>query len=136
MSFLPGYWNCNGANCAILLANLCLYTCENEFVQIMVRSGYRNLSGHLAHATDYLIVSSNKKFSDYLSEIRLPQVMVKKANKSDNLATYLDLTFIIDSGGKLSTRLYNERDDFDFHIVKFIFPSSNIPTGPYCVYRS
>ena len=50
---------------------------------------------------------------------------------------YLDLTFIIDSGGKLSTRLYDKRDDFDFHIVNFPFLSSNIPSGPsYGVYIS
>ena len=61
----------------------------------------------------------------------------KKANKSDHLADYLDLTFIIDSGGKLSTRLYDKRDDFDFHIVNFPFLSSNIPSGPsYGVYIS
>ena len=54
---------------------------------------------------------------------------------SDHLADYLDLTFIIDSGGKLSTRLYDKRDDFDFHIVNFPFLSSNIPSGPsYGVY--
>ena len=46
--------------------------------------------------------------------------------KSDHLADYLDLTFIIDSGGKLSTRLYDKRDDFDFHIVNFPYLSSNI----------
>ena len=58
-------------------------------------------------------------------------------NKSDHLADYLDLTFIIDSGGKLSTRLYDKRDDFDFHIVNFPFLSSNIPSGPsYGVYIS
>ena len=62
---------------------------------------------------------------------------VEKANKSDHLADYLDLTFIIDSGGKLSTRLYDKRDDFDFHIVNFPFLSSNIPSGPsYGVYIS
>ena len=56
---------------------------------------------------------------------------------SDHLADYLDLTFIIDSGGKLSTRLYDKRDDFDFHIVNFPFLSSNIPSGPsYGVYIS
>ena len=55
----------------------------------------------------------------------------------DHLADYLDLTFIIDSGGKLSTRLYDKRDDFDFHIVNFPFLSSNIPSGPsYGVYIS
>ena len=57
--------------------------------------------------------------------------------RSDHLADYLDLTFIIDSGGKLSTRLYDKRDDFDFHIVNFPFLSSNIPSGPsYGVYIS
>ena len=56
-----------------------------------------------------------------------------KLHKSD----YLDLTFIIDIGGKLSTRLYDKRDDFDFHIVNFPFLSSNIPPGlSYGVYIS
>ena len=59
------------------------------------------------------------------------------SHKSDHLADYLDLTFIIDSGGKLSTRLYDKRDDFDFHIVNFPFLSRNIPSGPsYGVYIS
>ena len=64
-------------------------------------------------------------------------VLWEKANKSDHLADYLDLTFIIDSGGKLSTRLYDKRNDFDFHIVNFPYLSSNIPSGPsYGVYIS
>ena len=67
---------------------------------------------------------------DYLKEIYLSQLTVEKANKSDHLADYLDLTFIIDSGGQLSTRLYDKRDDFDFHIVNFPFLSSSIPSGP------
>ena len=46
---------------------------------------------------------NNKKFMDYLKEIYPSQLTVEKANKSDHLADYLDLTFIIDSGGKLST---------------------------------
>ena len=46
-------------------------------------------------------------------------------------------TFIIDSGGKLSTRLYDKCDDFDFHIVNFPYLSSNIPSDPsYGVYIS
>ena len=47
----------------------------------------------------------------------------EKTSKSDLLADYLDLTFIIDSGGELSTRLFNTRDDFDFHIVNCSFLS-------------
>ena len=76
-----------------------------------------------------MIVFNNKKFLDYLKEIYPSQLTVEKANKSDRVADYLDLTFIIDSGGKLSARLYDKRDDFDFHIVNFPFLSSNISSG-------
>ena len=129
-----------GTNCAPLLADLFLYSYENEFVDNMIRSGHRRLarSFNLCYRyIDDLIVFNNKKFLDYLKEIYPSQLTVEKANKSDHLADYLDLTFIIDSGGKLSTRLYDKRDDFDFHIVNFPFLSSNIPSGPsYGVYIS
>ena len=117
-----------------------IYIYENEFLDNMIRSGHRRLarSFNLCYRyIDDLIVFNNKKFLDYLKEIYPSQLTVEKANKSDHLADYLDLTFIIDSGGKLSTRLYDKRDDFDFHIVNFPFLSSNIPSGPsYGVYIS
>ena len=129
-----------GTNCAPLLADLFLYSYENEFLDNMIRSGHRRLarSFNLCYGyIDDLIVFNNKKFLDYLKEIYPSQLIVEKANKSDHLTDYLDLTFIIDSGCKLSTRLYDECDDFDFHIVNFPFLSSNIPYGPsYGVYIS
>ena len=65
------------------------------------------------------------------------QLTVEKANTSDELANYLDLTFIIESNNRLYTKLYDKRDDFDFHIVNFPFLSSNIPSSPsYGVYIS
>ena len=113
---------------------------ENEFLDNMIRSGHRRLARSFNPCYRYiddLIVFNNKKFLDYLKEIYPSQLTVEKANKSDHLADYLDLTFIIDSGGKLSTRLYDKHDDFDFHIVNFPFLSSNIPSGPsYGVYIS
>ena len=79
----------------------------------------------------------NKKFVDYFKEIYPSKLAAEKDNVLDPLANYIDLTFIIDSGGKLSTRLYDESDDFDFHIVNFPFLSSRIPSGPfYDVYIS
>ena len=121
-----------GTNCAPLLADLFLYSYENEFQDNMIKSGHRRLerSFNLCHRyLDDLIVFSNKKFLDYLKEIYPSQLTVEKANKSDHLANYLDLTFIIDSGGELSTRLYHKHDDFDIHIVNFPFLSCNIPSG-------
>ena len=71
----------------------------------------------------------NEKFLDYRKEIYPSHLTVEKASKSDYLANYLDHTFIIGSGGELSTRLYDRRDDFDFQIVNFPFLSSNIRSG-------
>ena len=57
----------------------------------------------------------------------MPQILILEV--SDSCFPF------IDSGGKLSTRLYDKRDDFDFHIVNVPFLSSNIPSGPsYGVY--
>ena len=33
-----------GTDCALLLADLFLYSCENEFLDNMIRSGYRRLA--------------------------------------------------------------------------------------------
>ena len=117
-----------GTNCAPLLVDLSLYSYENEFLDNMIRSGHSRLARSFVLCYRYiddLIAFNNKKFLDYLKEIHPSQVTVKKTNKSDHLADYLDLTFIIDSGGKLSTRLYDKSDDFDFHIVNFhSFPAT------------
>ena len=126
--------------CAPLLADLFLYSYENELLNNMIRSGHRRLarSFNLCYRYfDGLIVVNYKKFMDYLKGIYPSQLTVEKANKSDYLADYFDLTFIIDSGGKLSIKPYDKRDDFHFHIVNFPFLSSNIPSGPsYGVYIS
>ena len=129
-----------GTNCAPLLADLFLYSYENEFLDNMIKSGNRTLARSFdlcCRYIDDLIVFNNKKFLGCLKEMYPSRLTVEKANKSDHLADYLDLTFIIDSGGKLSTRIYDKRDDFDFHIVNFPYLSSNIPSGPsYRVYIS
>ena len=91
-------------NCASLLADLFLYSYENEFLDNMIKNGHKRLarSFNLCYKyIDDLIVFNNKKFLDYLKEIYPSQLTVEKANKSDHLADYLDLTFIIDSRGKL-----------------------------------
>ena len=59
-----------GTNCAPLLADLFLYSYENEFLDNMIKSGHRRLarSFNLCYRyIDDLIVFNNKKFLDYLS---------------------------------------------------------------------
>jgi hypothetical protein len=56
---------------------------------------------------------------------------------TDKSALYLDLLLEIDSLGRLRTKLYDKRDDFNCPIVNFPCICSNIPAAPaYGVYIS
>ena len=104
--------------------DLFLYSYESHVLGNMIRSGHRKLARSFNlcfRYIDYLIVFINKKFWEYVKDI-----YVEKTNQSDNLPSYLDLTFTIGKDGKLSTKLYDKRDGFDFYIVNFPFLSSNI----------
>ena len=122
-----------GMNCAPLLADLFLYSYESESLDNMIRGGHRKLARSFNLCYRYI----DDLIVDYVKEIYPSQLNVEKANTSDDLAFYLDLTFIIESNNRLYTKLYDKRDDFDFHIVNFPFLSSNIPSSPsYGVYIS
>ena len=75
--------------------------------------------------------SAEISFASKAISVGLKNSPSQLANKSDHLADYLDLTFIIVSEGKLLTRLYDKCDDFDFHIVNSPFLFSDAPSGPY-----
>ena len=119
-----------GTNCAPLLADLFLYSYESEFLDKMIRGGHRKLarSFNLCYRyIDDLIVFNNKKFGDYVKEIYPSQLTVEKANTFDDLANYLDLTFIIESNNRLYTKLYDKRDDFGFPHCQFSIPFEHYP---------
>jgi hypothetical protein len=64
-------------------------------------------------------------------------ISVSEIFNTDRSASYLDLHLDIDSEGRLRTKLYDKRDDFNFLIVNFPFICSNIPAAPaYGVYIS
>jgi hypothetical protein len=65
------------------------------------------------------------------------ELEIKDTTDTDRYASYLDLHLEIDSEGRLRTKLYDKRDDFNFLIVNFPFICSNIPAAPaYGVYIS
>jgi hypothetical protein len=55
------------------------------------------------------------------------ELEIKDTTESDKSESYLDILLNIDSNGRLTTSLYDKRDDFDFAIVNFPFLCSNIP---------
>ena len=58
-----------------------------------------------------------------------PELQLNKANTSDTEAPFLDLHLSI-SNGFVSSKIYDERDDFDFGIVNFQFLDGDHPTLP------
>jgi hypothetical protein len=62
---------------------------------------------------------------------------IKDTTESSTSASYLTILLKIDTGGKLTTQLYNKPDYFNFSIVNFSYLYSNIPSSPaYGVYIS
>ena len=66
------------------------------------------------------------KFSDYLDFIYPGELYTTESMKSTSYLDFLE----IDNSGKLSSKLYDKHDDFNFHIVNFPFLCGNIPAPP------
>jgi hypothetical protein len=78
---------------------------------------------------------NNSRFGDFVD--RIYPIEIKNTTDTDRSASYLDLHLEIDSEGRLRTKLYDKRDDFNFPIVNFPFICSNIPAAPaYGIYIS
>ena len=129
-----------GTNCAPLLADLFLYSYENEFLDKLIKEGKRKLARRFNLSYRYiddLISSNNKRFKEFISDIYPKELTISETTESTSVASYLDLLFTRDRSNNITTKLYDKRDAFGFHIVNFPFMSSNIPSAPaYGVYAS
>ena len=111
-----------GTNCAPLLADLFLYSYENEFLDNLIKEGKRKLARKFNLSYRYiddLISFNNKRFKEFISDIYPKKLTISETTESTSVASYLNLL--------LFTKLYEKRDAFGFHIVNFPFMSSNIP---------
>ena len=129
-----------GTNCAPLLVDLFLYSYESEFLDKLIKEGKRKLARkfNLSYCyTDDLIFFNNKRFNEFISDIHPKELNISETAESTSVASYLDLLFIRDENNNITTKLYDKRDAFCFHIVNFPFMSSNIPSAPaYGFYTS
>ena len=128
-----------GTNCASLLADLFLYSYENEFLDKLVKEGKIRLARKFNlsyHYIDDLISFNNKRLKEFISDIYPKELTISETTES-SIASYLDLLFTRDKSNNIMTKLYDKRDAFGFHIVNFLFMSSNIPSAlAYGVYAS
>ena len=122
------------------MADLFLYSYENEFLDKLIKEGKRKLARKFNLSYRYiddLISFNNKRFKEFISDIYPKELTISETTESTLITSYLDLLFIRDKTNNVTTKLDDKRDAFGFHIVNFPFMSSNVPSAPaYGVYAS
>jgi hypothetical protein len=79
---------------------------------------------------DDVLFINNDRFHSYDESIYPSELEIKDITESSTSASCLDVLLNINAGGKLTTQLYDKRDDFNFAIVNFPYTCSNIPLSP------
>ena len=108
-----------GTICAPLLTNVFLYSYEVYFL-------VRSFSFTFRCIGDILSLN-NPRLGDFVDLIDPIKLEIKDVTDTDRSASYFDLHLENDSEGRVRTKLYDKRDDFNFTIVNFPFICSNIP---------
>ena len=118
-----------GTNCAPLLADIFLYSYEADFIQSLLSTGKKHLASRFNLTYRYIddVLSINyPEFENYLGQMYPAELEIKDTTENPTSASYLDLLLSIGRSGQdlRQTRWFN------FHITKFPFLSSNIPSSP------
>jgi hypothetical protein len=122
-----------GTNGAPLLVDWFLYSYEADFIQGLIKKNEKKLARSYNFTFRYIdgILSLyNSRFDDFVHRIYPIELEIKDTTYTDRSASYLDLHLEIDSEGRLRTKLYDKRDDFNFPIVNLPFTCSKIPAAP------
>ena len=128
-----------GTNCAPLVADLFLYCYERDFMlslspatQNDVIEAFNNTSRYL----DDILNIDNPFFVQSISKIYPRELTLNKANISDTVVSILNLHLSI-TDGKITSKIYDKRDDFNFDIVNYPQLDGDVPrTTSYGVYIS
>ena len=131
-----------GTSCAPLLADLFFYLYEADFIQRLLMKNEKKRARSFNFTLRYIPVDdvlslNDSRFGDFADRIYPIELEIKDTTDTDKSASYLGLHLEIDSEGRLRTKLYEKRYDFNFPIVNFPFICSNIPAAPaYGVFLS
>jgi hypothetical protein len=115
-----------------------IYSYEADFIQWLLKKNEKKLARSFNFTfryINYVLSLNNSRFGDFVDRIYPIELEIKDTTDTDRSASYLDLHIEIDSEGRLRTKHYDKRDDFNFPIVNFPFICSNIRAAPaYGVY--
>ena len=122
-----------GTNCAPLLADLFLYSYENEFLDKLIKEGKRKLARKFNLSYRYindLISFNNKRFKEFISDIYPKELTISETTESTSVASYLDLLFTRDNTNNITTKLYLclPHCELSFHVKQY-----SISTSLWCL---
>ena len=115
------------------LRDLFLYSYENQFLDKLIKEGKRKLARKFNLSNRYindLISSNNKRFKEFISDIYPKGLTISETTEYTSVVSCLDLLFTRDKSNNITTKLFDKRDVFGFHIVNFPFMSINISSTP------
>jgi hypothetical protein len=111
---------------------------QNSFKTFYVRRISLLLWPSIQHLdTSTMFYRSTTIGSIHISILYPSKLEIKDSIESSTSVSYLDVLLNVNAGGKLTTQMYDKRDDFSFTIVNSPYICSNIPLSPaYEVYIS
>ena len=104
-----------GTNCAPLLTDLFLYVAD--FVPGLLRKNAKKITLSFNFTFRYIddfLSLNNSKFGVYVDRTYPNDLEIKDNTDTARFASYLDTHLKIDHEGRLRTKNYDKRDDFNF----------------------
>ena len=126
-------------NYALLVADLFLFCYERDFMLSLSDNNQTDIieaSNSTSRYLDDLLNIDNPYFEQMVGQIYPTELQLNKANSSDTEAPFSDLNLSI-TNGIVSSKIYDNRADFNFEKVNFQFLDGDVPRSPsYGVYIS
>ena len=118
-----------GSDPAPFFANLFLYRYESRWLNKTKKENHvlaRKFGRVYRFIDDLLAINDGNEFEKHYREIYPPELELKKENITNIQTSFLELDIQL-SNHSFSTKLYDKRDAFGFHISRLPYKDSNIP---------
>jgi len=118
-----------GGSCSSPTADLYLSFKEYTYMKTLLRDKRFNLARLLSNNSRYIDdvnIINYQHFFEQSKYIYPPDLSLERSGINEKNVVYLDVRITIDNNAVVTT-VYNKTDDFNFSVVNFTFPESNIP---------
>ena len=116
-----------GGNASPFIADLCLSWCEYCYMTKIVKTDYTlaKLLSYNCRYLDAICTINLQNFGDIAKDIYDNTLLLESSTCSYNQDTFLDLYIrVVDH--KCITGIYHKVDDFNFEVISYPFPQSNV----------